>query len=64
MHNMVYDLEVLESEGWEVVNCIWDTMLLAHLCFPELPKRLDYWRSVLTWVQPYKFMIRERAEKD
>jgi len=59
-HNGVYDMEVLEAEGWEVNNWTYDTMLLTHLVYPELPKALDFVRSIHTDVQPYKHVVRKK----
>ncbi len=59
-HNGVYDVEVLESVGWEVNNWTYDTMLLTHLVYPELPKALDFVRSIHTNVQPYKHVVRKK----
>ena len=50
--NIKYDWTILERFGFNVQNIIGDTMLAAHLLYPELPKRLDFWTSIYT-TQPY-----------
>lgn len=52
--NMVYDWTVLERLGFNINNIIGDTMLMAHTCYPELPKGLDFLTSIHTDMTYYK----------
>jgi DNA polymerase-1 len=50
--NIAFDWEILERYGFRVNNIVGDTMLAAHLLYPELPKNLGFWTSMYT-EQPY-----------
>lgn len=52
--NMVYDWTTLERLGFSINNIIGDTMLMAHTCYPELPKGLDFLTSIHTDMTYYK----------
>lgn len=50
--NIKFDWTILEKYGFQVNNIVGDTMLAAHLLYPELPKSLAFWTSIYT-DQPY-----------
>jgi DNA polymerase I len=50
--NIKFDWSILQRYGFTVNNIIGDTMLGAHLLYPELPKKLAFWTSIYT-EQPY-----------
>lgn len=56
----VFDIPILEINGYEVANYFWDTMVAQHVMWAELPKSLDYLASVHTR-QPY-YKTAGRAE--
>jgi uracil-DNA glycosylase len=53
-HNGIFDTTVLENNGIQVTNYEEDTILQAHVLYPELPRRLDYLSSIYTRVPYYK----------
>lgn len=55
-----FDIPMLELNGFKVENYWWDTMVVQHVMWPELPKALDYLVSVYTR-QPY-YKTAGRAE--
>lgn len=55
-----FDIPMLEINGFEVENFWWDTMVVQHVMWPELPKALEYLTSVYTR-QPY-YKTAGRAE--
>lgn len=53
--NGTYDCEILKSVyGIHVQGFQWDTMLMAHVLYPELPKGLDFLTSIYTDIPYYK----------
>lgn len=56
-HNGQYDVLVLRRHGVKVANFALDTMNLANLVYPELPKSLDFLASVYTRQPYWKHMI-------
>ena len=44
--NFLYDTQFIQHEWWFTPNCVYDTMLMQHLCFPGLPKGLDFLASL------------------
>jgi uracil-DNA glycosylase family 4 len=52
--NIKYDWIIGERFGIEFANIVGDTMLAAHLIYPELPKGLDFLTSVYTDIPYYK----------
>jgi DNA polymerase-1 len=52
--NMNYDWTILERCGYTVNNIIGDTMLMANVIYPELPKSLQFLTSIYTDMAFYK----------
>jgi DNA polymerase-1 len=58
--NAQYDCTMLADLMGIHVNNLWmDTMIAGHLCYPELPKGLDFLTSIYTDQPYYKDWIRE-----
>lgn len=58
IQNNQYDCAVLrDTLGINVKGILWDTMLMAHTLWPELPHGLDFLVSILTDHPYYKNMI-------
>lgn len=55
-----FDIPMLEFNGFVVKNFWWDTMVVQHVMWAELPKSLDYLVSIYTR-QPY-YKTAGRAE--
>lgn len=56
----VFDIPILENNGYRILHYFWDTMAAQHVMWPELPKSLEYLTSVLSR-QPY-YKTAGRAE--
>ena len=57
--NGTYDCEFLKRVyGIRVQGFEWDTMLMAHTLYPELPKGLDFLTSIYTDIPYYKDQIK------
>tara|TARA_Y100000310_G_scaffold247602_1_gene253216 strand:- start:7005 stop:9263 length:2259 start_codon:yes stop_codon:yes gene_type:complete len=54
--NANFDITFLERRGVRVNNLWMDTMNAHHLCYPELPKALDFQTSIYTNEPYYKWM--------
>ncbi len=54
--NANFDITHLERHGIHVDNLWMDTMNAHHLCYPELPKALDFQTSIYTNEPYYKWM--------
>lgn len=52
--NILYDITLLERWGIKTNNIIGDTMLLAGVIYPELPKDLGFLNSLYTDIPYYK----------
>lgn len=52
--NLKFDVWFLHKWGFQVANIHDDTLILAHNCYPELPKRLDFLTSIHTLYPFYK----------
>jgi len=58
--NGVYDNTYLaQNWGIEVKGFVWDTMLLHHNCYAELPHALAFIASIYTYEPFYKMMAKE-----
>jgi len=58
-NGQAYDVPYLEELGFVVNNYADDTLLMAHICYPEMPKRLEYLGVVYAGMNPWKFMSSE-----
>lgn len=56
-HNGLFDIEYLKRNYDINTNLKWDTMLMFHTLYSELPKGLDYLTSIYTDVPYYKDTI-------
>ena len=57
MQNGAYDIGVLWHNNHILVENIWmDTLIAAHICWPELPRDLGFLGSVCLDVKPWKGM--------
>ena len=54
--NGMYDIQYLLREGYNLCNCLHDTMLLQHSLYPEMPKSLGFLGSVHTNEASWKIM--------
>lgn len=54
--NGLYDIQYLLREGYQLWNCLQDTMLQQHALYPELPKSLGFLGSVHTSEPAWKLM--------
>lgn len=61
--NGLYDFQYLLKEGYQLNNCLHDTMILHHALFPELPKGLGFLGSVYTNEASWKLMRHEESFK-
>jgi uracil-DNA glycosylase family 4 len=52
--NGMHDVFILEAMGFRVENWDFDTMLAHHLCYAELPHKLEFIASVHTFMPYYK----------
>jgi len=63
--NGIYDCTYLSDQwGVEVVNQVWDTMLMHHCVYSELRHGLDFLTSVYTDVPFFKTMAKEAEDAD
>ena len=55
MQNGAYDIGVLWHNNHILVNTLWmDTLIAAHVCWPELPRDLGFLGSICLDVSPWK----------
>ncbi|MEK7112960.1 MAG: DNA polymerase, partial [Patescibacteria group bacterium] len=52
--NLVYDIEYMLDMGVEPSGFAADSMIMANVAFPELPKGLDFLTSIFTYYPYYK----------
>jgi uracil-DNA glycosylase family 4 len=57
-HNGSYDVEFLRDARDIKSKLHFDTMLASHTLYPELPKALSYWVSILTDHPYYKYQLK------
>lgn len=62
MHNGEFDVSVLENNEWAVRYPRYDTMIMHHNIYPDLPHDLGYLTSIYTNVPYYKWMLDESTE--
>lgn len=60
--NGMYDIQYMLREGYNLCNCLHDTMLAQHSLYPEMPKSLGFLGSVHTNEASWKLM-RERGDE-
>jgi len=64
-HNgVVYDVPILKSLGFSVRGRLIDTMNLAHACYPELSKGLQFCATLYLWSPVWKTLTDEVDEGD
>jgi len=64
-HNgVVYDVPILRGLGFEVRGRLIDTLNLAHACYPELSKGLQFTATLYNWAPCWKRLTDERDEGD
>ena len=64
-HNgVVYDVPILQGLGFEVKGRLIDTMNLAHSCYPELSKGLQFCATLYLWSPCWKLLTAETDEGD
>ena len=64
-HNGIsYDIPLLERYGFEVRGLLVDTMWLAHHCYSELPKGLQFLATQYCWAPVWKSLVDEKDEGD
>lgn len=64
LHNGNFDCEVLGINGIQVANIKHDTMVLAHVLFPELPRSLEFLTSIYSDEPYYKKAGRGEIPED
>ena len=60
---VVYDVPVLQSLGFKVRGRLIDTMNLAHACYPEMPKGLQFTATLYNWAPAWKRLTDEEEDK-
>ena len=60
---VVYDVPVLQGLGFKVRGRLIDTMNLAHACYPELPKGLQFTATLYNWAPAWKRLTDEEEDK-
>ena len=64
-HNgVVYDVPILRYLGFEVKGRLIDTLNLAHACYPELSKGLQFTATLYNWAPCWKRLTEEADEGD
>lgn len=64
-HNgVVYDVPILKGLGFEVRGRLIDTLNLAHACYPELSKGLQFTATLYNWAPCWKRLTEETDEGD
>ncbi len=64
-HNgVVYDVPILQGLGFEVHGRLIDTLNLAHACYPELSKGLQFTATLYNWAPCWKRLTEEGDEGD
>ena len=64
-HNgVVYDVPILQGLGFEVRGRLIDTLNLAHACYPELSKGLQFTATLYNWAPCWKRLTEEGDEGD
>lgn len=63
-HNGMYDVSVLESLGFVVNEFTYDTMLMHHTIYAELPHKLAFLTSIYTDWPYYKDMCHAADDED
>ena len=64
-HNgVVYDVPILQALGFEVKGRLLDTMNLAHACYPEMSKGLQFCATLYLWSPCWKLLTDETDEGD
>lgn len=63
-HNATHDVVELERLGFEVAGPLWDTMVLAHLCYPELRKGLQFTATLYLGAPRWKHLVDEEDESE
>ena len=64
-HNgVVYDVPILQGIGFHVRGRLIDTMNLAHACYPELSKGLQFTATLYNWAPVWKVLSDETDEGD
>jgi len=59
-HNgQAYDIPMLTTMGFDVSNYAGDTMLMAHVAYPEMPKGLEYLGVLYARVPGWKHLTRD-----
>ncbi len=53
-HNAMFDCKAMAWHGVEVHNMLWDTMLMHHMCYGEMPHDLGFLTSLYTTQVFYK----------
>ena len=64
MQNGAYDMQYLYWEKIYVQNCCHDTMFMAHVTQPELPKSLEFLGAVHTNSPNWKHLSHRRADDE
>lgn len=64
-HNGVaHDVPILEDNGFEVAGALWDTMVMAHHCYPEMRKGLSYCSTLYLGLNNWKVLLDEEDEDE
>ncbi len=58
-HNAAYDIEQLEETGFEIEGFSFDTLLAAHIAYPEMRKRLESVALLTAGITGWKAMLRD-----
>lgn len=61
---VVYDVPILQSLGFKVKGRLIDTMNLAHTCYPEMPKGLQFCATLYNWAPYWKKLTDDDGEED
>jgi len=61
-HNgIAFDVPYLEELGFTVAGQLWDTILMAHAAYSELPKRLQFLSTLFLGFPVWKTMVKDEA---
>lgn len=64
-HNgIVHDVPLLEQHGFEVAGELYDSMVMAHYCYPELRKALQYNCTLYLGSPVWKTLVDEDDEAE
>lgn len=64
-HNgLGHDIPILEEAGFSFRGRVLDTMVMAHYCYPEMRKSLQYCTTLYCWVPCWKLLVEEGEDDE